>query len=277
MRMESTPEQRAAGGQHPPFGLGLPVEVGGLGMACTRPDGFFHLHGCATLRHPVLAWHPLGARCDMGNATNRSRWVGYLGRDRQRIPVWIAWQRRTAAPEPAVELCGHDILASKFFASDAPVPRCAISVGHISEAGSGLYLMMAFGIASIHFVIFGLSTYSHFAQIGTTANRFLLQTLPVFIVTISAASQLMWRQQVLTRTANRPLRGPLTYGLTLVGLALVGTLPLVILAMSRGQRTDHALRYDAAELSPVIGEWVEREQDSNLLATIYRSGWREHP
>ena len=31
MRMESTPEQRAAGGQLPPFGLGLPVEVGGLG------------------------------------------------------------------------------------------------------------------------------------------------------------------------------------------------------------------------------------------------------
>ena len=127
--------------------------------------------------------------------------------------------------------------------------------------GSGLYLMMAFGIASIHFVIFGLSTYSHFAQIGTTANRFLLQTLPVFIVTISAASQLMWRQQVLTRTANRPLRGPLTYGLTLVGLALVGTLPLVILAIeSGGSETDHALRYDAAELSPVIGEWVKREQ-----------------
>ena len=127
--------------------------------------------------------------------------------------------------------------------------------------GSGLYLMMGFGIASIHFVIFGLSTYSHFAQIGTTANRFLLQTLPVFILTISAASQLTWGQEVSTGTVERPPRSPLTYGLTLVGLALASALPLVMFtADSGGSETDHAFHYDAAELSPVIGEWVEGEQ-----------------
>ena len=41
------------------------------------------------------------------------------------------------------------------------------------KPGAGLYLLMGFGIASIHFVIFGLSTYSHLVQIGTTANRIL--------------------------------------------------------------------------------------------------------
>ena len=55
----------------------------------------------------------------------------------------------------------------------------------------------------IHFVIFGLSTYSHFAQIGATANRFLLQTLPVFIVTISPA------QPAWPEAAGRNRRQPI--------------------------------------------------------------------
>ena len=143
--------------------------------------------------------------------------------------------------------------------------------------GSGLYLMMGFGIASIHFVIFGLSAYSHFAQIGTTANRFLLQTLPVFIVTISAASQLAWRQPVSTGTVNRPPHSPLTYGLILAGLALASTLPMVMLAVdSGGRENDHTLHYDAAELSPVVGEWVKGEQGfqftgSNLPIGVARA------
>ena len=41
------------------------------------------------------------------------------------------------------------------------------------KPGAGLYLMMGFGIASIHFVIFSLSAYSQLAQIGTAANRIL--------------------------------------------------------------------------------------------------------
>ena len=74
------------------------------------------------------------------------------------------------------------------------------------KPGAGLYLLMGFGIASIHFVIFSLSAYSQLVQIGTAANRVLLQTLPVFIVTITAAAQLGRKQQVATETANHPAR-----------------------------------------------------------------------
>ena len=48
------------------------------------------------------------------------------------------------------------------------------------------YLLMGLGIAVIHCVIFGLSAYSKYAEIGTAINRVLLQTLPVFILTVTA-------------------------------------------------------------------------------------------
>ena len=39
-------------------------------------------------------------------------------------------------------------------------------------------------------------------------------------------------------------------------------------ADSGGSETDHAFHYDAAELSPVIGEWVEGEQGFQFTGTI---------
>ena len=133
------------------------------------------------------------------------------------------------------------------------------------KPGAGLYLLMGFGIASIHFVIFSLSAYSQLVQIGTAANRVLLQTLPVFIVTITAAAQLGRKQQVATETANHPARHPATNGLALAGLALACALPLVMLIAESagpgpGTRTDQTFHFDAAELRPVMGEWAEGEQ-----------------
>ena len=69
---------------------------------------------------------------------------------------------------------------------------------------------MGLGIALIHCVIFGLSAYSKYAEIGTAINRVLLQTLPVFILTVTA----VWRySEQLTRGkggshAERGARSP---------------------------------------------------------------------
>ena len=138
------------------------------------------------------------------------------------------------------------------------------------KPGAGLYLLMGFGIASIHFVIFSLSAYSQFAQIGTAANRVLLQTLPVFIVTITAAVELGRKQQVSAETANPPPRHPVTNGLALAGLALACALPLVILiaeSAGPGTGTDQTFHFDAAELSPVVGEWAEGEQGFQFIGS----------
>ena len=227
-----------------------------LGMAA------FRVHSRATLRHPILAWHPLGPRRCVGPATNRSRWVGYLGRDRQRIPVWIAWQRGTAAPESALELRGHDILASKLFAVDAAVPRCAISGGHMAQAGErtlpvdGLWHRQH----SLYYFwlidLFPFRTNRHDDQPILTANATRFHRHDQCCEPDDVGASKSQQEQ-----SNRPERSPLTYGLIIVGLALASALPLVMLAVeSGGSETNHALHYDAAELSPVIGEWVEGEQ-----------------
>ena len=51
------------------------------------------------------------------------------------------------------------------------------------------YLLMALCLMAVHGVIFGLSEYSLYAETGTAINRFLLQNLPVLIVTITAIWQ----------------------------------------------------------------------------------------
>ena len=134
--------------------------------------------------------------------------MGYMGHDRQRIPVWIAWQRRTAAPEPAVELCGHDILASKLLAPDTPVPRCATSGGHMAEAGKrtlpddGLWhrqhSLCYFWLVDL----FPLRTNRHHSQPILTADATRLH------LTISAASQLTWGKKS-QRNSQAPSTQPI--------------------------------------------------------------------
>ena len=51
------------------------------------------------------------------------------------------------------------------------------------------YLLMALSLTAMHGVIFGLSEYSLYAETSTAINRFLLQNLPVLIVTITAIWQ----------------------------------------------------------------------------------------
>ena len=63
------------------------------------------------------------------------------------------------------------------------------------------YLLMALFLVAAHGVIFGLSGYSLYAETGTALNRLLLQSVPVLIVTITAALH-----------ATAPLSGPMKRG-----------------------------------------------------------------
>ena len=209
VRMGSAPEQRTAGGQLPPFRLGLPMEVRGLVVACTRPSGFFAY--MAAQRFGTQFWLGIPLALAAVWAMHQSISVdGVYGRDRQRIPVWILAASH-CCPEPAVELCGHDILASKLLAPDTPAPRCALLVAIWRRPGSGLYLMMGFGIASIHFVIFGLSTYSHFAQIGRHSQPILTADA----TRLHPDDQCCEPADVGARSLNRNSRAPSTQPINL--------------------------------------------------------------
>ena len=65
------------------------------------------------------------------------------------------------------------------------------------------YLLMALCLMAVHGVIFGLSEYSLYAETGTAINRFLLQNLPVLIVTITA----IWQSRA---PLGDPVKNPAT-------------------------------------------------------------------
>ena len=67
------------------------------------------------------------------------------------------------------------------------------------------YLLMALCLMAVHGVIFGLSEYSLYAETGTAINRFLLQNLPVLIVTITA----IWQPGA---PLGDPVKNPATTG-----------------------------------------------------------------
>ena len=128
------------------------------------------------------------------------------------------------------------------------------------------YLLMGGGILATHGVIFGLSGYSEYAQIGTAINRLLLQTLPVFIITISAvapgtadADPPEVSQPVSPRAAG--------YGglFILITAALALPLTLALLAPDSnstysGIRSDgdrDRVFYPASDLTAVVGTLTE--------------------
>ena len=128
------------------------------------------------------------------------------------------------------------------------------------------YLLMGAGIIATHGIIFGLSGYSEFAQIGTAINRLLLQTLPVFIITISAvasgtadADPPEVSQPVSPRAAG--------YGVFFTLLTAALALPLTLALLAPGSNaTDSGARsdgdrgrvhYPASDLTAVVGTLTE--------------------
>ena len=124
------------------------------------------------------------------------------------------------------------------------------------------YLVMAAGLFIVHAVVFGLSEYSRYAEIGTAVNRFLLQSLPVLIITLTAVWALEGpssspAEQADTQTLSRPaLTG------AVIGASIAMALPLTLWLHSLGNQAPtvtKARHYDASELVAVVGDLKQAE------------------
>lgn len=122
---------------------------------------------------------------------------------------------------------------------------------------SGVYWLMGILIAGSQWIIFGLSSFSLYAETGTSINRLLMHFLPVFIVTAAAAWQAAAKDQShAERELIQPKRRVISPS-AIVGILLVVALttPASVLLDWRS-KPDGALHdtYPAAELIPVLGK-----------------------
>ena len=125
------------------------------------------------------------------------------------------------------------------------------------------WLMGALIICS-QWVIFGLSSYSLYAETGTAINRLLLQFLPVFVLTIAVA----WK--VVTETLNQSppqaVLGRFAQSAGMIGILLVSLAApaFILLDWSGNERNDQEASYTPDLLEPVLGKL--RRLDNGSLA-----------
>ena len=123
--------------------------------------------------------------------------------------------------------------------------------------GSLTHWLMGGLIVASQWVIFGLSSYSQYAETGTAINRLFLHFLPVFVLTIVVA----W--QAATRALN--LYAPLArssaktrvarYALTTTLLLMSFAAPAgIFLDWSQNRASNQAFSYTPDLLEPVLGQ-----------------------
>ena len=123
------------------------------------------------------------------------------------------------------------------------------------------YVLMGVMVATAHGTIFGLSSYSEYAQIGTAINRVFLQTLPVLVVTITAAVGEGW-----ARISSKAEKSTVAFNyqigyfsLTTLILA-ISALPLTVALFSPTTYGPNAYLGDevhaAEDLRPVSGQLI---------------------
>ena len=131
------------------------------------------------------------------------------------------------------------------------------------------YLLMALCLMAVHGVIFGLSEYSLYAETGTAINRFLLQNLPVLIVTITA----IWQSRApvsdpATARADGSQDAPRRWLPAVVAgtgliVTLAAALPLTLKLSSWGTPQPTAATTQnvaAAALQPMVGDLNASEE-----------------
>ena len=128
------------------------------------------------------------------------------------------------------------------------------------------YLVMAAGLVIVHAVVFGLSEYSRYAEIGTAVNRLLLQNLPVLIITLTAVWALESTPSVTTKSTDttKLSRPALTRSLIgiLIGASVAMAFPLSLWLHSLGSQAPavtEARHYDASELVAIVGNLKQTE------------------
>ena len=125
------------------------------------------------------------------------------------------------------------------------------------------WLMGALIICS-QWVIFGLSSYSLYAETGTAINRLLLQFLPVFVLTIAMAWKVV--TETLNQSPSQAVLGRFAQSAGMIGILLVSLAApaFILLDWSGNERNDQEASYTPDLLEPVLGKL--RRLDNGSLA-----------
>ena len=125
------------------------------------------------------------------------------------------------------------------------------------------WLMGALIICS-QWIIFGLSSYSLYAETGTAINRLLLQFLPVFVLTIAVAWKVV--TETLNQSPSQAVLGRFAQSAVMIGTLLVSLVApaFILLDWSGNERNDQEASYTPDLLEPVLGKL--RRLDNGSLA-----------
>ena len=125
------------------------------------------------------------------------------------------------------------------------------------------WLMGALIICS-QWVIFGLSSYSLYAETGTAINRLLLQFLPVFVLTIAVAWKVV--TETLNQSPSQAVLGRFAQSAVMIGTLLVSLVApaFILFDWSGNERNDQEASYTPDLLEPVLGKL--RRLDNGSLA-----------
>ena len=124
------------------------------------------------------------------------------------------------------------------------------------------YLLMGLAIVLTQGFIFGVSSYSYYAESGTAINRLLMQMLPVCVVTITALLPATPSTEGESDAAPGQQTRSSLYGLAVALLAVAVALPLTM-TLESAKTPDSggsagSVVYDPTDFIPVIGELTDR-------------------
>jgi hypothetical protein len=127
------------------------------------------------------------------------------------------------------------------------------------------WLMGALIICS-QWIIFGLSSYSLYAETGTAINRLLLQFLPVFVVTITVAWQTV--REAINQSSPPAVSNQIAHSAAAIGVLTVALVApaFILLDWSDNNSNDQEALYTPNLMEPVLGK-LQRLDNGSLAFT----------
>ena len=127
------------------------------------------------------------------------------------------------------------------------------------------WLMGALIICS-QWIIFGLSSYSLYAETGTAINRLLLQFLPVFVLTIAVAWQAA--TEAFNQSPPRAVSSQIAKSAAAISVLTVSLVApaFILLDWSGNESNDQEAFYTPSLLEPVLGK-LQRLGNGSLVFT----------
>ena len=137
-----------------------------------------------------------------------------------------------------------------------------ISIAMLRSRHLNGYLLVGISIFVCHGIIFGLSAYSEYAQLGTAVNRLVLQTLPVFILTIITTAKAIWSTAVDNSGMQKPVsQYSARYEVLITAIVATLAFPITLIVFSHSPDKHNVgldrQVYAASDLLPLAGELIE--------------------